>query len=56
MGTPLRVLSESYTNNTNMTGFRWFSNALDKSSLSIQRVKSIIEPDNTFQDLQATNS
>ena len=25
MGTHLRVLSESYAMNTNMTGFRWFS-------------------------------
>ena len=25
MGTHLRVLSESHTMNTNMTGFRWFS-------------------------------
>ena len=25
MGTHLRVLSESYPMNTNMTGFRWFS-------------------------------
>ena len=25
MGTHLRVLSESYPKNTNMTGFRWFS-------------------------------
>ena len=25
MGNQLRVLSESYTMNTNMTGFRWFS-------------------------------
>ena len=42
-GTHLRVLSESYPMNTNMTGFRWFSSlhpcALDKSSLSIGRVK-----------------
>ena len=41
MGTHLRVLSESYLKNTNMTGFRWFSKralhsyALDESSLNI---------------------
>ena len=44
MGTHLRVLSESYLMNTNMTGFRWFPKylhfcALDESSLSIWRVK-----------------
>ena len=45
MGPHLRVLSESYLMNTNMTGFRfrWFSKilcscALDKSSLNIGRV------------------
>ena len=43
MGTHLRVLSESYPMNTNMTGFRLFSKslrfcALDDSSLSIGRV------------------
>ena len=42
-GTYLRVLSESYPMNTNMTGFRRFSKylchfALDKSSLSLGRV------------------
>ena len=41
MGTHLRLLSESYQMNTNMTGFRWFSKKslhpcnLDESSLSI---------------------
>ena len=46
MGTHLRVLSESYQMNTNMTGFRWvFEKSLpactmDKSSLSIGRVKN----------------
>ena len=44
MGNHLRVLSESYLMNINMTGFRWFSNifassALDESSLSIGRAK-----------------
>ena len=47
MGTHPRVLSESYPMNTNMTGFRWFSNifkslhryALDESHISIRRVK-----------------
>ena len=42
MGTHMRVLSERYPMNTNMTGFRWFSLrhfALDKSSVSIRRVK-----------------
>ena len=44
MGTHLRVLSESYPINTNMTGFRWFSKilpswVLDESSLGIIRVK-----------------
>ena len=44
MGTHLRVLSESFQMNTNMTGFGWFIRkslhpcALDKSSLSIGRV------------------
>ena len=28
MGTHLRVLSESYPMNTNMTGFRWFTKKL----------------------------
>ena len=47
MGTHLRVLNESYPMNTNMTGFRWFSQkslslcALDENSLSIGRVKNI---------------
>ena len=44
MGTHLRVLSESYPTNTNMTGFRWFSKisaflCFAKSSLSMGRVK-----------------
>ena len=44
MGTPLRVLGESFPINTNMTGFGWFLKclcpcALDKHSLSIERVK-----------------
>ena len=44
MGTHLRVLSESYPINTNMTGFRWFQKTLhsysvDESRLSIGRVK-----------------
>ena len=49
MGTHLRVLSESSPIDTNMAGFRWFSNiffALDESSLSNGRVKdkcSLIE-------------
>ena len=30
MGTYLRVLSESYPMNTNMTGFRWFSKIFAK--------------------------
>ena len=33
MGTHLRVLSESYPMNTNMTGFRWFSKSLHPCSL-----------------------
>ena len=46
--THLRVLSESYQMNTNMTGFGWFSKslhrcALDKSSLLIGSVKSLME-------------
>ena len=47
MGTHLKVLSESYPMNTNMTGFRRFSKkklrhcALDESSLIIRRVKDI---------------
>ena len=45
MGTHLKVLSESFPMNTNMTGFRWILKksllpcALDKSSISIGRVK-----------------
>ena len=45
MGTHLRVLSESYPMNTNMTGLRCFSKifvvllCLDKNSLSIGRVR-----------------
>ena len=43
MGTHLRVLSESYPMNTNMTGFIWYIKslhmfALDKSRLSIKKV------------------
>ena len=50
MGTLLRVLSESYPMNTNMTGYRWFSKIfpflflkMDESSLSIRSVKMIME-------------
>ena len=39
MATYLRVCSESYPMNTNMTGFRWFSSLfLEESNLSIWRV------------------
>ena len=43
MSAHLRVLGESYTMNTNMTGFRWFQKSLrpcslDESRLSIGRV------------------
>ena len=43
MGTPLRVLGESYPMSTNMTGFRWFlkifaSLCFGQNSLSIGRV------------------
>ena len=43
MDTRLRVLSESYTMNTNMTGFKKSLHpcALDKSSLSIWRAINI---------------
>ena len=42
MGTHLRVLSESYPINTNMTGFGWFSKIFAfECSLSIGRVKVI---------------
>ena len=44
MGTHMRVLNESFPMSTNMTGFRWFSKIvafLDKSSLSIGRVRSL---------------
>ena len=38
----LRVFSESYQINTNMTGFKWFSKIfVSKSSLSIGRVKTL---------------
>ena len=39
MGILLRVLSNNFPMNTNMTGFKLFSCALDKSSLSIGSVK-----------------
>ena len=48
MGTHLRVLSESYPMNTNMTGLQWFSKifasfcGLDESSLSIGSVKTMV--------------
>ena len=44
MGTHLKVLSESFPMNTNMTGFRWFSKIFEflclgqNYSLSIGRV------------------
>ena len=46
MGNQLRVLSESFPMNINMTRCRWFQKyschcALDESSLSIRRVKAI---------------
>ena len=45
MGTHLRVLSESYPVNINMTGFRWISKglascSLDEGILSIGRTKT----------------
>ena len=45
MGNQIRVLSESYLMNTNMTGFRWFSNifaslCFGRNSLSIGRVNN----------------
>ena len=52
MGTHLRVLSESYPMNTNMTGFRWFSKIfvslclMDESSLSFGRAKCLDDTDN----------
>ena len=41
MGTHMRVLSERYPMNTNMTGFRWFSKSLRYFDVhkSIGRVK-----------------
>ena len=39
MGTHLRVLSESYPMNTNMTGFRWFSKIFGQKLPCIGRVK-----------------
>ena len=47
-GTHLRVLSESYPMNTNMTEFRWFSKvfasfALNDGSLSIGMVNHLTE-------------
>ena len=36
----MRVLSESYLMNTNTTGFKSFPCVMDKSSLSIRRVKT----------------
>ena len=53
IGTHLRVLSEIYPINTNRTGFRWFSLrpcALDKSRLSIGRVKICSLFDSVFLD------
>ena len=46
VGTHLRVLSESYLMTTNMSGFTCFSKIfafLDKSSLSIGRVNSLVQ-------------
>ena len=48
MVTHLRVLSESFQMNTNMTGFRWFSKIFEslwmKLALSIGRVKILRYP------------
>ena len=45
MGTYLRVLSEGFPMNTNMTEFRWFKKnlcvILDESSISIEKVKRL---------------
>ena len=35
MGTGLKVLSESYTMNAHMTGFKWFSKTLSFASLCL---------------------
>ena len=48
MDTNLRVLNDSYSMNTNTTGYRWFlkivmSVCLDEGSLSIERVNTQIE-------------
>ena len=42
MGTYLRVLSESYSMNANMTGFRWFSKNLGILVLRM-KVASVLE-------------
>ena len=48
MGTHLRILSDSYLMNANMTGIGWFSKifasnvSLDESSLSIRRVNPLM--------------
>ena len=60
MGTHLRVLSESYPINTNMTGFRTLDGfhyslppcALDESSFSIGKVKgNIIGPGEHYKGI-----
>ena len=43
MGTPLRVLSESYQMNTNMTGFRWFSEIFESFNMFWTKVASALE-------------
>ena len=59
MGTHLRVLSESYPINTNMTKFRWFLKiflslgAFDESSLSTGIVKGAILYSNLYQKSSA---
>ena len=41
MGTHLRVLSESYPMDTNMTGFRWFPNILRSCALDDSIVSAL---------------
>ena len=52
MGTYLRVLSESYPMNNNMTGIRWFSKKKDCVLLLWVNVASSLQGLNDFNSIQ----
>ena len=54
MGTHMRVLSESFPMNTNMTGFRWFSKK-DCILVIWKKVASALEGLRQFGHLYAKN-